>query len=440
MNTVKNKILVAILCLGFLAPLEAQQVEKSTYGTFALTNATVETVTKGRLEGATVIIRDGRIEAVGVGLPVPPGAQVIDCRGLFIYPGMIDSGTRLGLEEVGSISLSMDSDEIGELTPEMDALTAVNPNSVLIPVTRVSGITSVITTPTGGLFPGTAAMINLHGYTPEQMYGGFKATVINFPSTGRRGRWDRRSDEDVKKDSEKAIKRLNETWARVKAYAEIDSATMGKADYNPELAALVPVYKGEMKAMIEANKSDDILAALKWIQANKINAILTGVSEGWRVADSIAMAGVPVITGPILSVPTRDSDPYDIAYKNAGLMQKAGVKVAIRTNESENARNLPFNAGFAATYGMGTLEALKAVTIVPAEIMGIADQVGSIEPGKRANLFVSDGDPFEPSTQLKHLFIDGWNVPLESRQTLLYDEFLQREPGADKKALPPGKS
>jgi imidazolonepropionase-like amidohydrolase len=164
------------------------------------------------------------------------------------------------------------------------------------------------------------------------------------------------------------------------------------------------------------------------------------VSEGWRVADSIALAGVPVITGPILSVPTRDSDPYDIAYKNAGLMQKAGVKVAIRTNESENARNLPFNAGFAATYGMGTEEALKAVTIVPAEIMGIADQVGSIEPGKRANLFISDGDPFEPSTQIKHLFIDGWNVPLESRQTLLYDEFLQRAPGANKEPLPPGKS
>ncbi len=334
----------------------------------------------------------------------------------------------------------MDSDEIGELTPEMDALTAVNPNSVLIPVTRVSGVTSVITTPTGGLFPGTAAMINLHGYTPEQMYGGFKAVVINFPSSGRRGRWDRRSDEDVKKDSEKALKRLNDTWARVKAYAAIDSATMGKADYNPELAALVPVYKRQMKAMIEANKSDDILAALKWIEANKIDAILTGVSEGWRVADSIALAGVPVITGPVLSVPTRDSDPYDIAYKNAGLMQKAGVKVALRTNESENARNLPFNAGFAATYGMGTEEALKAVTIIPAEIMGVADQVGSIEPGKRANLFVSDGDPFEPSTQLKHLFIDGWNVPLESRQTLLYDEFLQRAPGVNKEALPPGKS
>lgn len=432
-------LLISIIAfLGITAA--AQQVEKSTFGTFALTNATVETVTKGRLEGATVIIREGKIEAVGVDLPVPAGAQVIDCRGLFIYPGMIDSGTRLGLEEIGSISLTMDSDEIGDLTPEMDALTAVNPNSVLIPVTRVSGVTSVITTPTGGLFPGTAAMINLHGYTPEQMYGGFKAVVINFPSSGRRGRWDRRSDEDVKKDSEKSLKRLNDTWARVKAYAEIDSATMGKADYNPELAALVPVYKRQMKAMIEANKSDDILAALKWIRANRIDAILTGVSEGWRVADSILMAGVPVITGPILSVPTRDSDPYDIAYKNAGLMQKAGVKVALRTNESENARNLPFNAGFAATYGMGSGEALKAVTIIPAEIMGIADQVGSIEPGKRANLFISDGDPFEPATQIRHLFIDGWNVPLESRQTLLYDEFLQRAPGANKEALPPGKS
>ena len=440
MITLINKIRLTVLFAVLAYALHAQQVEKSTYGTYAQTNATVVTVTKGRLENATVIIRNGKIEAVGVGLQVPAGAQVIDCKGLFVYPGMIDSGTRLGLEEVGSISVTMDSDEIGELTPEMDALTAVNPNSVLIPVTRVSGVTSVITTPTGGLFPGTAAMINLHGYTPEQMFGGFKAVVINFPSSGRRGRWDRRSDEDVKKDSDKALKRLNDTWARVKAYAAIDSATMGKADYNPELAALVPVYKGKMKAMIEANKSDDILAALKWIESNKIDAILTGVSEGWRVADSIAAAGVPVITGPVLSVPTRDSDPYDIAYKNAGLMQKAGVKVALRTNESENARNLPFNAGFAAAYGMGTEEALKAVTIVPAEIMGVADQVGSIEPGKRANLFVSDGDPFEPSTQLKHLFIDGWNVPLESRQTLLYDEFLQRTPGTNKEALPPGKS
>jgi imidazolonepropionase-like amidohydrolase len=436
----KNNFLLSyFVFLTLTGGVFAQQVEKSTYGTFALTNAAVETVTKGRLENTTVIIRNGVIEAVGPGIAIPADAQVIDCKDLTIYPGMVDGGTRLGLQEIESISLTQDYDELGELTPEMDALTAVNPNSVLIPVTRVSGVTSVITYPSGGLFPGTAALINLQGYTPEQMYGGFKAMVINFPSSGKRGRYDRRSDEEVKKDGEKAIKKLNDTWERVRTYATIDSATMGKADYNPELAALVPVLKGEMTAFIETNKESDILAALRWIKTYKIKAVLTGVAEGWRVADSIALAGIPVITGPVLSMPSRDTDSYDQAYRNAGLMQKAGVKVALRTNDAENVRNLPFNAGFAASYGMGKDEALKAVTIIPAEIFGVADLIGSIEVGKKANLFVSTGDPFEPATSIKHLFIDGWNIPMESRQTLLYDEFLQRAPGATPPVMP-GKS
>lgn len=419
--------------------MNAQQVEKSTTGVFALTNATIETVTKGTLTNATVVISNGRIIAVGNQVTLPADAVVIDCKGLTIYPGMIDGGTHLGLQEIGSISVTHDYDELGDLTPEMDALTAVNPNSILIPVTRVSGVTSVITAPSGGMFPGTAALIHLHGYTPEQMYGGFKATLINFPSSGRRGRYDRRTDEEVVKDNEKAMKKLNDTWQRVKTYAQIDSLTEGQADYNPELAALVPVYKGEMKALIEVNKRSDILAAIRWVQTNNVNAVLTGVSEGWRVADSIALSGLPVITGPVLSMPSRDSDRFDQAYKNAGIMQKAGVKVALRTSEAENVRNLPFHAGFAANYGMGKEEALKAVTINAAEIFGIADQVGSIEVGKKANLFVSTGDPFEPATQIKYLFIDGWNVPLESRQTLLYEEFLHRQPGVEK-ATVPGKS
>ena len=436
----KYILLFGCVCLFSISvELYGQQVEKSTYGTFALTNASVETITKGRLENATVIIRNGIIETVGPNVTIPADAIVIDCKGLTIYPGMVDSGTQLGLQEIGSISLTKDNDELGELTPEMDALTAVNPNSVLIPVTRVSGVTSVITYPTGGLFPGTAALINLQGYSPEQMYGGFKAIVINFPSTGRRGYYDKRSDEDVKKDGEKALKKLNDAWARVSTYAMIDSATQGKADYNPEMAALLPLYRGEGTAMIEVNKESDILAALKWIKEKKIKAILTGVAEGWRVADSITVAGIPVITGPVLATPTRDSDQYDQAYKNAGLMQKAGVKVALRTNEAENVRNLPFNAGFAAAYGMGREEALKAITIVPAEIFGVADEIGSIEPGKKANIFVSTGDPFEPATAIKHLFINGWNVPLESRQTLLYDEFLHRTPGVTVQPVP-GKS
>jgi len=180
------------------------------------------------------------------------------------------------------------------------------------------------------------------------------------------------------------------------------------------------------------NKDKDIESALEWIEKMGVKAILVGVAEGHRVADKIAAAGIPVITGPVQTVPGRDEDSYDIAYANAGIMQKAGVKVALRTDDSENVRNLPFHAGFAAAYGMGVEEALKAITINPAEIFGLGDQYGSIEEGKMANLFVSDGDPFEMKTRITHLFIKGWNIPMESRHTLLYDEFLERSPGLDR--------
>lgn len=421
--------------MGSLIPLSAQQIAKGKTGTFALTNATIETVTNGTVQG-TLVISDNKITALGSNATVPAGAEVIDCSGLTIYPGMIDGGTQLGLSEVGSISLTQDYSEVGDITPHVKALTAVNPNAVAIPVTRVNGVTTVLSYPRGGLFSGTAALINLHGYTPEQMYAGFNAVVLNFPSSGRRGRWDRRSDEDIKKASDKALERLNESWETAVQYAEIDAAhKAGKGaapDYYPEMAALAPVTRGEAKLLLEVNRASDIEAAIEWVQEKQVDAIFTGVSEGWRVADQLAEANIPVITGPVLSTPTRGSDRYDKAYANPALMQQAGVKVALRTNDSENVRNLPFNAGFAAAYGMGKEEALKAVTIVPAEIFGVSDQLGSLEPGKLANLIVTNGDPFETRTKIHHIFIEGWKIPMDSRHIRLYDEFLKREPGLDK--------
>lgn len=408
--------------------LFSQQITKATPGTFALTNAKIETITNGTIQTGNLIIKDGKIAAVGTRIPIPPDATQIDCNGLTIYPGMIDGGTTLGLNEIGAVSLTMDSDELGDLTPHVQSLTAVNPNSALIPVTRVSGVTTVLTKPTGGRFPGTAALIDLLGYTPEQMYAGFKAVLLNYPSSGSRGRFDRRTDEERAKQEEKHLKELNKVWEQAKLYAALSSEEAA-LKYNPELEALAPVTTGEATLMIEVHRAKDIKSAIKWVEDNKVKAIFTGVSEGWRVAEELAASKIPVITGPVLSRPTRSSDKYDRPYSNAGAMQKAGVKVAIRSNDSENVRNLPYNAGFAATYGMGKEEALKAITIVPAEIFGLADKIGSLEAGKTATLFVTDGDPFETKTQVKHLFINGWNVPLESRQTYLYDEFLQREPG-----------
>lgn len=433
MNKAVNRYMIVLAFLfAVTLKLEAQSPKGKT-GTFALTNATIETVTKGTIRNGTVVISGGKIVAVGTNVTIPAGATSIDCKGLSIYPGMIDSGTKLGLSEVGSDPRTQDHNEVGDVVPQMKALTAVNPNSALIPVTRVNGVTTVLSSPSGTMYAGTAALINLHGYTPEQMFAGFEGVVVNFPSSGRRGGFDRRTDEDIKKEFDKSMEQLNDVWNKAIQYHKIDSATKGKGDYYPELQAMLPVVRGTMPLMIEANTSKEIRAALKWVEEKKIKKVIfTGVAEGWRVADTLARVGFPVITGPVLSTPTRDYDRYDKAYANAGLMKKAGVKVAIRTTEAENVRNLPYHAGFAAAYGLGKEEALKAVTIVPAEIFGVADKLGSIEAGKNATLFVSDGDPFETKTQIRYVFIDGWQIPMVTRQTALYDEFLQREPGLRK--------
>ena len=414
--------------------LNAQMVTKAKTVEVILKGGTLHTVSAGD-KVADLHIKNGKIMAIGNNLSSTT-ATTVDCTGKHVYPGMIDGGTRLGLSEIGAVSLTNDYNELGDFIPHMKALTAVNPNSVSIPVTRVNGVTTVLAMPAGGVFPGTSALINLIGYTPGQMSAGYQGVIMNFPSSGKRGRWDRRSEEDIKKDAEKANKKINDIWDKAMLYAKIDSAAAAgnqkRNDYNPQMDALLPVVRGEAKLLVEVNKENDILSALKWIKEKGIDAALMGVRDGWKVADKIAEAGLPVICGPVLGLPGRSSDIYDVIYKNPGKMLEAGVKVAIRTRETENVRNLPFNAGFAAAYGMGTEAALRAVTLTPAEIFGVADMLGSLDEGKVANLFVSDGNPFEPKTTISHLYISGRDVPMESRHTLLYNEFLERDPGLQK--------
>ena len=418
--------LMAFLPFMAMAQIDGEFVKPRT-GKFLLQNATVVTITKGTLNNASVLIENGKIVQVGTGISAD-GAEVFDCTGMFIYPGMIDSGTRLGLVEVSSVAETVDYAEVGNVSPNMQALTAVNPNSEEIPVTRVSGVTTALTVPSGGLFPGTAALINLVGYTPDQMYAGFKAVVMNFPSSARRGRFDRRSDDDIKKDNEKALKEANELWEKATSYQSLKSAG-AELEYYPEMDQLAKVISGELPMLIEVNAAGDIQNALKWIEGKDAKFIFSGVAEGWRVADEIAKAGIPVLAGPVQELPTRESDRYDAAYTNPGKMAKAGVKVAIRTDEEENVRNLPFHAAFAAAYGMGKEEAWKAVTINPAEIFGLADSYGSIEAGKIANLIVSTDDPFETKAQIMHVFINGYRIPMSNRHIRLYQEFLDRSPG-----------
>src|SRR5690606_22606628 len=347
MNKLKIYLILFLLCTGsFISYGQIEgEVIKPRGGKFLLQNATVVTVTKGTIQNGSVLLSNGKIEAVGTDVSAAD-ATVIDCSGLFIYPGMIDAGNQLGLVEVNSVAETQDFAEIGDLSPHMQALTAVNPNSVAIPVTRVSGVTTSLALPSGGIFPGTAALINLNGYTSEHMYAGFKGVVMNFPSSARRGAYDRRTDEEIKKETEKRLKQIDDIWRKALIYHQLDSAD-AELTYYPEMQQMAKVVAGELPLLIEVNAAADIEEAIKWVEGKKVRAILTGVSEGWRVADKIAKAKLPVITGPVLALPTRQSDRYDAAYTNPAKLRKAGVKVAIRTNDAENVRNLPFNAGFA---------------------------------------------------------------------------------------------
>ena len=431
MKNITIKIFLFFLFMPLLSNGQIEgEVVKPRTGKYLLKNATIITVTQGAIENGSLLISDGKIQGMGTDIS-DSDATPIDCSGLFIYPGMIDSGSRLGLVEVNSVAETQDFSELGNFTPNMQALTAVNPNSVAIPVTRVSGVTTTLAVPSGGLFSGTAALINLNGYTPDQMFAGFKGVVINFPSLVKTSPYDRRSEQEVKKDGDKAMKNINDLWEKAKTYHQLVSND-AELQYYPEMEQLAKVVAGDLPLLIEVNAAGDIETAIKWLEDKDVRAILTGVAEGWRVADKIAAAGLPVIVGPILSNPTRGSDRFDAAYANPGKMQKAGVKVALRTNDAENVRNLPFNAGFAAAYGMGKEEALKAVTLIPAEIFGVDDRLGSLEIGKNATLFVSDGDPFETKTQIMHVFIDGYQIPMSNRHIRLYQEFLERSPGLEK--------
>ncbi len=385
------------------------------------------TVGHGILEQSDLLIKNGKIEALGTGLEAE-NAQIIDCSGKFVYPGFIDAGSRLGLVEIGSLAETQDFMEIGEVTPNMQALTAVNPNAVAIPVTRVNGVTTSFAIPQGGIFPGTAALVHLHGYTPDQMFAGFKGILMNFPSTAKRGNYDNRDEATIKKEATDELDRINEIWEKASTYYSIKKAG-GTTEYYPEMEHLSKVFSKETPLIIEVNSARDIESCLEWLEEKAINSILSGVAEGWRVADKIAEAKIPVLTGPVFSIPTRQSDRYDAAYANPGKMLDAGVKVAIRTNQqAENTRNLPYHAGFAAAYGMGKNEALRAITLSPAEIFGLDHLIGTLKEGKLANLFVADGDPFETKTKIEHVFIQGYKIPMTSRQIRLYQEFLDRKP------------
>ncbi|MFN1834026.1 amidohydrolase family protein [Balneola sp. MJW-20] len=426
-------IWVCIVVLG-VQSATAQITDKPGFGKYAITGGTIHTVTNGTIEDGVLLIDGEKITFVGENARISSDYERIDASGKHIYPGFIDSRTSLGLVEISAVPVTVDNQEIGQLNPNMLAFTAFNPHSAAVPVTRVSGVTTVISAPSSGIISGKAALMDLWGYSPDSMaVKKSAALVMSLPSANRRGWWDNRSDKEIKEAYEREIKEINEYLDKARFYDQMmtaytnDPGGKKRPDKDPRMEAMREVINGGIPVIIGVNREQEILDAIEWTKdQDDMRFIFYGVNEGWRVAEEIAEAGIPCLVNTLYT-PTRGYDNYQRPYQNPGLLHEAGVKVAIATGETENVRNAPFNAGYAATYGLGKEEALKAITINAAEIFGVEDLLGSLEEGKQANLLISDGDPFEPLSQIEQVFIKGYKIPMDSRHIQLYEEFLDRD-------------
>ena len=421
----------------FAVAASGQTAISNPQSVVVIRNATIVPVSGPRIQNGSIVLRGDRIEAVGPNVAAPSDARVIDGTGLFVYPGMIDGGTQLGLTEIGSVPGGEDTQEIGDFNPQNVALTAVNPHSELIPVTRVNGVTTAITGAEGGLISGQAGLIDLVGWTPGEMAARRQAAmVVSYPSLGGGGFGGggggvggaQRSDTERREELDRRTRSLRSYFADAKAYADVKrrlATNGGVSRVNPAMEAMVPVMRGEMPVVFDVTTADQIRGVLALADTFGIKVVLRGAREAWRLADTLAMRKVPVIVGPLTTVPGAE-DPYDMTYANPGVLARAGVTIAFQTSDAANSRNLPYNAALAVAHGLDADAALRALTINAAEIFGVADRSGSLAPGKVANVVVTTGDPMDVRSVVRYLFIRGQSVSLDDRHTRLYEQFRAR--------------
>jgi len=419
----------------------SQQNKTGRPGTFAIVNARVVTVTSGVIENGTVVIQNGKIAAVGTNVSIPAGAERIDGKGLSIYPGMIDAATNLGLAEIGQgAAATIDVQEVGATNANAKAIMAVNPHTSHVNVTRVNGVTTVLSHPTGGLISGISTVINLNGSTQGEMvvvpeFGLF----INFPRAvqfggfGGGGGGQPPDLNELIRRRDAQVEELKKIFKDAEAYGKaVDASRADKSLPVPptdlRMAAMVPYVRGEKPILFAAERERDIRNVLRFITDTRVKGVIVGGQEAWRVADELKKHNVAVIYTNIYSLPVREDDPYDFLYEAPSRLQKAGVRFAISTGDGgAEVRDLPYHAGIAGAYGLGREEALKAVTIYPAQILGIDDRLGSVEVGKMANVVVTDGELLDARTNIKYLFINGRLLPLTSRHTELFESFKDRK-------------
>jgi imidazolonepropionase-like amidohydrolase len=440
---VVRQILI-VLAVCFLSSICSAQSKP-----VVLKGGKVLTVSHGTIENGVLVMKDGKISAVGAAgsVSVPSDAQVIDVTGMTVYPGLIDSETALGLTEISAEQMTNDLVESSdEIMPHMHVYDAFHAESELIPVSRLNGITNAIVAPSSGdTLPGQDSFIQLDGASAtEMLLIRDIAMPLNFTADQRRNEsWEKRKFPSTRMGMAAQLRQTfldaqeyQRSWTeynKKKSDFESKPATDKDKDKDKKqppsppkrdlkLEAVLPYLDGKKQIVLAAEEASDLETAVGLAKEFNLKFILNHISYSQPVLDYVASLKVPVIVGPIYDNPKPD-ERYDAVYSLPAQLNKRGVKIAFASVDAHNVRNLPYQAGFAVAFGLPHDEALKAITLNPAEMWGVADKLGSLDVGKTANVVVSNGDPLDVTTDVKQVYIEGRAIPMTSRQTRLRDQY-----------------
>ena len=430
----RTNILLAfiLLCSSFAVASDAIPAAKQKKP-IALIGGTIHTVSGAVIENGTILFDKGKIVALGTDVMIPAETERVNVTGKHVYPGIIDSYTSMGLTEIGSVRGTIDLSETGLINPNVRAEVAVNPESELIPVARSGGVTVVATVPSGGLIAGLGAALMLDGWTWEDLtLKGGLGLVVNWPSMvyTPSPRF-RVTKEEWQKQRDDQLKALREAFTSARAYMTAKNAEKQKGvpvhDTDPRWQAIIPVLQGAIPVFVRATEMAQIQSAITWAEVEGVKLVIVGGRDAWLVRGQLKAKDIPVIITDIQSAPSRIWQGYNEVFTLPMRLQEAGVRFCITGDgDPSNSRNTAYHAANAAAYGLPKDEALKSVTLYPAQILGIADKVGSLEAGKDATLIVTTGDPLEPPTVTEAMFIQGKKIDLNDKHKQLYNKYKEK--------------
>ncbi len=444
MNARLLAVLLALPAARLAAQTPAPAAAPAPPAVFAIVGATIHPVAGPDIPNGTLVVRDGKIASVAPGAAPPAGLPVVDGTGRHVYPSLFPPLTDLGLEEISAVRQTLDVEELGEINPAARADVAMNLDSELLPVARSGGVLLAGITPGGGIISGSVAAMKLDGWTREDATLRAPAAItVEWPSqTIDRSPDASRSVKAQQKARDEAVEKLKKAFRDARAYGKARAAEgaagVPKHDFDPKLAALMPAIDGAVPVVVHAQRLAQIRDAVKWAAAEKLRLVVWGGADAWRMAGELASASVPVIVESPLDLPQREDEPYDVQFSNAGLLDRAGVRVIFNENGAANVRNYPQLAATAVAYGFPRDKAVAALTLEPARVLGVDGRVGSLETGKDATFILTDGDILDLRSHVVGAYVDGRALDLTDRQKRLYERYRNRPRPAGSSSLSPG--